>query len=168
MVRTIFMVDILYFYVVKNLWTGTLSFWSFNHTTIIVSHNQSVIAYDCGSTSEVDYMTPVAYFRNTRFYIELLSRRRKLEFSITELTVHLHVLRVCHHHYGSKEEIQRWGKMFLRTQTRILPDHCCRYWNIASNGRAKSLKHFLDTAMAKKKKRKKKTLSNFCWFNNFG
>ena len=41
--------------------------------------------------------------------------------------------------------------MHLRTQTRILPDHCCRYWNIASNGRAKSLKHFLDTAMAKKK-----------------
>lgn len=40
--------------------------------------------------------------------------------------------------------------MHLRTQTRILPDHCCRYWNIASNGRAKSLKHFLDTAMAKK------------------
>lgn len=40
--------------------------------------------------------------------------------------------------------------MHLRTQTRILPDHCCRYWNIASNGRAKSLKHFLDTIMAKK------------------
>lgn len=39
--------------------------------------------------------------------------------------------------------------MHLRTQTRILPDHCCRYWNIASNGRAKSLKHFLDTTMAK-------------------
>lgn len=39
--------------------------------------------------------------------------------------------------------------MHLRTQTRISPDHCCRYWNIESNGRAKSLKHFLDTTMAK-------------------
>ena len=57
----------------------------------------------------------------------------------------------------SQEEIKRWKEMHLRTQTRILPDHCCRYWNIASNGRAKSLKHILGTAMAKKK-----TLSNFC------
>lgn len=39
---------------------------------------------------------------------------------------------------------------FLRTQTKILPDHCCRYWNIVSNGRAKSLKHFLDTTKQKK------------------
>lgn len=46
--------------------------------------------------------------------------------------------------------MKRWKEMHLRTQTRILPDHCCRYWNIASNGRAKSLKHFLDAAMAKK------------------
>lgn len=37
--------------------------------------------------------------------------------------------------------------MQLHRQTRILPDHCCRYWNIASNGRAKSLKHFLDCAI---------------------
>lgn len=50
----------------------------------------------------------------------------------------------------SGEVIKRWKEMHIRTQTRILPDHCCRYWNIASNGRAKSLKHFLDTAMAKK------------------
>lgn len=42
-------------------------------------------------------------------------------------------------------------KSHLCTQTRILPAHCCRYWNIASNGRAKSLKHFLDSAMEKKK-----------------
>lgn len=48
-------------------------------------------------------------------------------------------------------------------QMRILPNHCCRYWNIGSNGSATCL----DTAMAQKKEFLKKSKDFFLLIQQF-
>ena len=77
---------------------------------------------------------------NDRVRIQIWTQR------FSQLGVQKKILKMLH---GSKVEVMQERNAFTQRQTRHSPDHCCRYWNIARNGRATSLKHFLDTTMAK-------------------
>lgn len=57
-------------------------------------------------------------------------------------------------------QLQMWKEMHFNTHTHsdthtvFMPNHCCRYWNIETNGRARSLQHFFGHHHGKKKKKK--------------
>lgn len=103
------------------------------------------------SSSGSVYVVSQAYLRI--FILNYQGGMRLLEYGINAFTESatkiMKSVHPCLLNVGPKSE------EFTYTGTN-LPDHCCKYWNITRNGRTKTLKHFLDTAMVKKKEKGKK------------